>query len=369
MANKILNLIFKATDKASPVIDDITGATGDKGIGGMTAALEGLITPATIAAGSIVLVGGAVADMMKDWQDHVIGIGEFASVLGITTEEASGLVGIADDYDMSIGDMLTAMEKLVDAGLTPTIEGLGAAKDLIEGAEDPTKRLETAFDLLGKKGAEELIPMFDDFPDVLEDYITYMGDSEAVTDDMYEAAKEQAGAMNELAGEWAGLKLQAAGWAAPGLTALIQLLTTPFGADSAAAFINKFFGLGPGSLPSGAGERQYTLPSTIGGEWGAGGGGGSGGGGAWVQGGGGGGGPVRGGGSRVGGVSEFATGGRFTVGGFGGPDSTRVSFMGTPGEEVSIGGGTSDMAAMLAELRRLVNMLPTVITDAVERVM
>lgn len=68
-------------------------------------------------------------------------------------------------------------------------------------------------------------------------------------------------------------------------------------------------------------------------------------------------------------IPGYQAGGRFTIGGSGGSDSTRVSFMGTPGEEVSVGGGTSDMAAILAEVRRLVNMLPVVISDAVERVM
>jgi len=245
--DKTLNLIFKATDKATPVIDDITGATGDTGIGGISAALSGLVGPATIAAGSLIVVGGAVKTMMEDWQEHVIGISDFAHVLGISTEEASALNGIAADFNITQGDMLTIMENLVKDGLDPTVEGLIAAKDLIFESEDPTIRLTTAMDLLGKKGAEELIPMFKTLTDdELRDYIQYMGESEGVTDEMVQKARDQEAAMNDLAGAWAGLKMQAAGWAAPGLTAIIELLTTPFGSNSAAAFINKFFGLSGG---------------------------------------------------------------------------------------------------------------------------
>jgi len=63
----------------------------------------------------------------------------------------------------------------------------------------------------------------------------------------------------------------------------------------------------------------------------------------------------------------MATGGSFTVGGSGGTDSTPVSFMATPGETVSVGGGTSDMENVMAEIRRLVDSIPLAIADAVER--
>ena len=64
---------------------------------------------------------------------------------------------------------------------------------------------------------------------------------------------------------------------------------------------------------------------------------------------------------------RYATGGTFTVGGSGGIDSTPVGFMATPGETVTVGGGTSDMENVLAEIRLLVKSLPTTIADAIER--
>lgn len=65
---------------------------------------------------------------------------------------------------------------------------------------------------------------------------------------------------------------------------------------------------------------------------------------------------------------RYATGGEFTVPGFGGSDSQPVGSMATPGERVSIGGGTSDMENVLAEVRRLVDSIPLAITDAVGRI-
>ena len=296
--------------------------------------------------------------MMRDWQDHVLGISDFAAVLGISAEEASALNGIAADFNITQSDMLTVMENLVKEGLDPTVEGLSAARDIIFESEDPTIRLTTAIDLLGKKGAEELIPMFKELTDEeLVDYIKYMGESEVVTDEMVTKAREQRDAMNELAGAWAGLKMQATGWAAPGLTALIELLTTPFGPDSAAAFINKFFGLGTLDLnlnvnTSGSGGggdfvRRENIPATVASS--------------------GSGGSSSGGGSTGGGLQQFQHGGEFWVGGFGGPDSQRVEFMASPGERVKVGGSGGSDDQLLNEIRRMINMLPTMIGDAVER--
>lgn len=350
MANKILNIIFKATDKATPVIKDITGAAGDKGIGGIGAALSGLVGPATIAAGSLIIAGGAIKTMMEDWQDHVLGISDFAAVLGISAEEASVLNGIAGDFNITQGDMLTVMENLVKEGFNPTVEGLIAVKDLILESEDPTVQLTTAMDLLGKKGAEDLIPMFKELTDdQLRDYIQYMGESEVVTDDMIQKARDQQSAMDDLAGAWAGLKMQAMGWAAPGLTAIIELLTTPFGPDSAAAFIRKFFGVSGGDLSMNINMPPvtYTPPGSPFPTYEA------------VSGG--------GGGERFGGLREgFQHGGEFWVGGTGGPDSQRVEFMATPGERVQVGGSGSD-DRLLNEFRRLINILPIIIGDAIER--
>lgn len=352
MPDKILNIVFKATDKASGVIDDIKGEDGTKGVGGIASALAGLTEPALIAGAAIATVGGAVLLMMKDWQDHVIGIGGFAAVLGISTEEASALNAIAQDYNITQGDMLTAMENLVRDGLDPTVEGLIEAKGLIEGSEDPTDRLTTAFDLLGKKGAEELIPIFNDLTDdELRNYIETMGESEVVTLGMLAAAGEQRDALDFLAGTWDSLKLSIGG--------VLALNFGPFLSNLAAALrganiVTTEYGQAGrwmDTAPSGdiAGSQAGNwMPST------------SGSGGSALR---------RGGVGRGARGGAYATGGGFTVGGFGGPDSQLVQFMGTPGEDVSIGGGTSDMAAILAEMRRLVNMLPIAISDAVERVM
>ena len=144
--DKVLRVIFKAVDQVSDTLDDLEGADGQGGIGGLVGAINGIIGPATIAAGAILGVAAGVNELMTDWRERVLGIGDFAAVLGITTFEASALNNIAADYNITQGDMLTVMENLVKEGLEPTVEGLGQAKDLIYESEDPTDRLTTAME-------------------------------------------------------------------------------------------------------------------------------------------------------------------------------------------------------------------------------
>jgi len=68
------------------------------------------------------------------------------------------------------------------------------------------------------------------------------------------------------------------------------------------------------------------------------------------------------------GWEKLATGGSFTVGGSGGSDSQPVNMMLTPGEQVSVNGGTNDMAELFAQNERSNRRLITAIKDIVERV-
>lgn len=341
MADKILKLVFKADNQAQAVLDDIAGEDGTSGVGGIGASLAGLAEPALMAAGAITAVGVGIRVLMADWQEHVIGIGDFAAVLGISHEEASVLNAIAQEYNITQGDMLTAMENLVRDGLDPTVEGLIAAKGLIEDSEDPTERLKTAFDLLGKKGAEELIPMFNDLTTTeLENYITTMGASEIVTLDMLEAARDQQEALDSLKGSWDNIKLSIGGVLALNFAPFLSNLASALrGADIVTTEYGQA-GRWMAAAPSGdvAGSQVSS----------------------WM--------PADSPETARPRKRGFQAGGRATIGGSGGPDSQLVQFMGTPGEEFSVGGGTSDIAKLLAEMRRLVNMIPLAMADAVERV-
>ena len=344
MANKILNLIFRAKDEATPVMKDLIGAGGDKGIGGIGAALDGLARPAAAALAVLTAVGLGVADMMMDWQDYVLDIDNFAASLGITTEEASGLKGIMDTYDIADSTMLALFKTMAEEGLPPTIEGLISIRDRLYEADGATLNLEAAFGLLGTKGVEELGPMFADMTDdKIAGFLVAMGNALVVTEDMTEEAILNRDAVAALATDWQGLKLSVMGWAAPGLTSLIELLSTPFSSDSAAAFINKFFGLGPGDMPDlSVGDTRERMTQR------------------YIA-------PAAGGGSKTGwsGVQEgWQTGGSFQIGGSGGPDSQRVSFMGSPGEQVNISKEDS-----MGELLLLMRRMPILIADAVERVL
>ena len=92
MANKILNLIFKATDKATPTLDKIQGGEGKGGIGGITQSLKGLINPATMAMGAVAALGGALAATFDKYRGYIDDVSRFNSMIDGTAEETSMLV-------------------------------------------------------------------------------------------------------------------------------------------------------------------------------------------------------------------------------------------------------------------------------------
>lgn len=445
MGDKVLNMIFKATDKASPTIKDLTGAKGQTGIGGLAASIKGMITPATAAAAGVTALAIGVKGLMEDWQDHVLGIADFNAMIGGTIEETSVIIELSKDYGVTMDTMLASMRMLASQGIEPNIEGLISVRAMLDETTNAADRLKLAQELLGEQGIKQILPMLDELTnEQLRNYVETMTESEQVTLDMVEAAREQREAIKTMGDEWANLKMSVAGWAAPGVTAFIELLTTPFGPDSAAAFINKFFGLQDevraslGRSTEGIGENvraygrlhdaildasgateeltsaQYYLLAAESfqkeggieaalGYW------------ALAEGAAAakgeidaliatmklmGGLQMTTGGSPMwaeipsydlpdvsaytapsspsppvdysthwsANIPGYQGGGKFKIGGAGGPDSQLVSFMGTPGEEVSVGDDNISFE-ILAEIRRLVNSIPTAVRDAVERVL
>ena len=470
MANKILNLIFKATDKATPTLDKIQGGEGKGGIGGITQSLKGLINTATMAMGAVAALGGALAATFDKYRGYIDDVSRFNSMIDGTAEETSMLVRIMQDFNVTEDTMLAAMRTLAKQGYDPTIASLIEIRDKLDATSSASERLAMAQTLIGEQGIKQILPMFDALGDELDSYVEDFDEGLIVTQEMIDRNIEMEKAVADMTAAWDkavltfgdkvspailnatndlvrlmddGLKTVAvedftAAWerwarlfsgdipwraflveipegidlttrSLQGFEEAIDDVTTAqedmnegqlwaLGlsaleagrTDQAAKYFNEAAGIhakadayrdlraawmggqgigaaiAAGGLP-GADWRTYTgptVPSSAGS-----GGGGSGGHGwydssgnfnptatraeadaAWRA------------------AHGYAEGGSFIVGGFGGTDSQRVSFMATPGEPVTVGGGNEDVAALVMEVRRLVNRLPTMMKDAVERV-
>jgi len=338
------NLLMKFTADASQALTEMdklkgkqTGPGQGTGVEGVAASLNKSYLSALAVGTSVVGIGAAINKVMTDFVDYTQKVDALASAYGISNEESQALITMSDTFGLSIGGLYTALNNLVEEGFDPTLQGLSDFKTELDMKDDADKAV-SMLETLGTEGQQALAPLVSGMDAVeLRGYFdALLAGSTDVNDAMIKNAQDLAIATAELDIAWGGLKLQFANWSAPGLTALIDMLMRPFTPDSAAMFIKQFFG---GKLGGGGGLETYKPAPE---------------------------------GLTVGYVGTdnligHAAGGSFTVGGSGGTDSQPVNFMATPGETVSIGGGTGDMQNVLAEMRRLVNTLPIAIVDAMER--
>lgn len=346
MANKILNLIFKAdaTD-ATRELNKFKGETGstDTGAGGtgvlgVTSALKASITPALALGTSLMGVGYILKGELDKYTEYITEVDNLSVSLGLAVDEGSFLVSAMNQYNISNDTMVAVFRKLSAEGIDPTIENLGILLQQWEDMEEGSEKGQFAMQMFGEQGIKQLLPWWDKLSDAQKEAFGYQETGLKVTQDMVTETRELNLVTGHLTGEWDTLKGQLVEGVLPTLITIGQYiyismeysrrlrkyLTGLKIPDSGAP---KIPGLPGYDIPiPGPGDDGHTYPK-----------------------------------------GGYATGGNFTVGGSGGTDSQNVNFMATPGETVSVGGGTSDMQNILSEVRRLVDSLPVAIADAVER--
>lgn len=203
MANKILNLIIKATDKASPTLDKLSGAKGQGGIGGITASLKGLINPATMAMGAIAGLGAAVVASINEWREYVLGVADFNAMIHGTIEETTVLMQLSKDYNITMDTMLAAMRSLASSGIEPNIEGLIQLRAQLDNTSSASERLALAQRLIGEQGIKQILPMLEQLTnEELRDYIDTMEEGNIVTNEQVIAAREMELALSNLDDMW-----------------------------------------------------------------------------------------------------------------------------------------------------------------------
>ena len=328
MADKILSIIIRTKDEASAKLKEITGLN-DAQVASIGAALP------VIGAASAAYVGAlkVAGDLAMGFQDYAIAVGDTATKLQISNDEAAAMMELGSDFGVSLSGMEMAFRTMAKSGIDPSIEGLIEIKKRLDEAGGPAERLALATELMGRGGAD-LIPVLDQLNnDQLRNYIDNLNEGQRISQEEYETALRQRAALDEVGDAWEGIKLQVGGWLSMGtLPYLENILDVLKGSVSYLEGFARFWEILTGSgLPE--------VPTMSGG-------------GGW-------------------GVEGHATGGRFEVGGPAGVDQTMGRSRARAGETVTVGSGgdetVSEMRRMTAEIKRMVRSLPVAIRDAVER--
>jgi len=229
VANKILNLIFKAdaTD-ATAEMNKLKGTPGAEGggtgIAGLGAALQATIVPASLVAGSIGSMVAVVKNNLEDWREFVFSVERMALAFGMPMEEASVIFKLMEDYDVSEDTVFAVFTKMAQEDIPLSMDGIIELKELIDGIEDPGERLSLARSLIGEQGTKQFMAILALTNEELLAYAEGASNAVIVTEEMRDMARENEQAVKDMAAAWGGFKAVLAGWAAPGVTNFLNLI-------------------------------------------------------------------------------------------------------------------------------------------------
>ncbi len=237
-------------------------------IGNMAKGMAGAFTATAIVAG--------ISNIAKETAAYAKNVEDLSRSLGVSTEEASKLIQITDDLEISYEGLQQGAKFALDHGITPNIQGMKDLAKEYQLIEDPAKRAQFAIDHFGKAGLE-MQKILEKSPEQIQEMADALEGSALIMDqEGVEAAKNyrlQLDAMNDRAAE---LELTVGTKLIPKMTDLIVVLTEltsldaenwfEDGADAAAKFVNSFFfGKRPvdefnDALKTGMGElRKYDM--------------------------------------------------------------------------------------------------------------
>lgn len=206
---------FSVRDDGTPTIERVnekikttgkeSASLGDKFKSAWQGA-KGLITSVTAITAA---VGGTITALKGAYdafQGYAQQVRDLASVSGTGAEEASKLLQVLDDYQISAEDVTTSMRAMTNAGLVPTVETLAQLSDQYLAIEDPMLRNEFVIKNLGRAGLQ--------WVNVLKQGSAALRESEKeinknliLSDEQIKSAEEQRLAMDALSDSWEGFKV------------------------------------------------------------------------------------------------------------------------------------------------------------------
>ena len=232
MANEV-DILIKATDKASRDIDKVNRTLGETtktsgglkkawgdlktAVPGLTGAISAMVNPLTIASAGIGMMAKFVRDSIGETVEYNKQIRELTQTLGLSADETSRVVQVADDWGISIEEVRAALGIMNKNGLTPSIENLAALADEYVNTTDKSEFAEHAAKLLGRQ-YETLIPLFAEGGDSLREQAAAIDDSLIATEASIQAARDYELAMDGMGDAVDGLKYRIGNELIPVLT-------------------------------------------------------------------------------------------------------------------------------------------------------
>ena len=222
MPQSLLELIFKSSHSgtggkaAAAEMREVKGTVGE-----LTQGFLGMNLGALTAAGAVAAIGTAIVSTVGEYSNYVEQVGKFADAAGLTSEEASKVIQVADDMRVSVETVESAMKMALKNGFQPTVENLATLADRMKGIADPTKRAAELSKIFGKQW-EDIWPLLKDGGDAIREDASAIEDGLIVTKDAVDANRSYMKSVDDLTDAWTSWKYEMLGGVIPAMATMLK---------------------------------------------------------------------------------------------------------------------------------------------------
>lgn len=206
MAESILEILLRTRKTGD---GDKQAAAGIKKLSDNFKELTGFNLSAVTALG---LAGGAIAgaaqmarQAVDEYSAYVESVDKLAMSTGLSADETSRLIQVADDWRVSQEQLTKSMQLMTQNGMQPTIENLATLADEYLAMGSQTERAKYLQTLFGRSW-KDMIPILERGGGALREATTAVSDGLVVTAEAVEANRKYQESVDNLADSWTAVK-------------------------------------------------------------------------------------------------------------------------------------------------------------------
>lgn len=158
--------------------------------------------------GILVATGAAAKAAYGEYQKYAGDVRDLSLASGASAEEASRLLQVLDDFQISAQDVTAATRFMTKQGLTPNLETLARLSDEYKAINDPMAKNEFLLKNLGRAGLQWANALSQG-GDALLDMSEGISDNLILTDKQIRQAEQARLGIDAMSDAWQGLKIQA----------------------------------------------------------------------------------------------------------------------------------------------------------------
>jgi hypothetical protein len=163
--------------------------------------LSGFNLGAIGVAGAAVALGNTVRESISNFSNYAEAMDKMSMATGMSIEETSRLVQVADDFRVEQGAVEQAMKMALQNGFNPSIGSIAELSDKYRSIQDPTKRAAEMQKVFGKSWGD-MVPLLEKGGEAIRKAAAEMDKGMIVTRDAVEANRQFQKSMDDLADAW-----------------------------------------------------------------------------------------------------------------------------------------------------------------------